>query len=60
MRHFAQLLLILPFVVSPVAAVAADPVIQHGEMVAGYHKYYGSAALRFVNEAHQKLAKQSF
>jgi len=42
------------------ALVATDPVVQHGEMVAEYHKYYGSAALRFVNETHQKLAKQSF
>jgi len=42
------------------ALVATDPVIQNGEMVAEYHTYYGSAALRFVHETHQKLAKKSF
>jgi uncharacterized protein YciI len=41
------------------ALVATDPVIQHGEMVAECHKYYGSAALHFVNETHAKLAKKS-
>jgi len=40
--------------------VAADPVIINGEMFAEYHKYYGSAALMLVNEAHGKLAKKSF
>ena len=42
------------------ALVATDPVIQHGEMIAECHKYYGSAALRFVSETHKKLAKKSF
>ncbi len=42
------------------ALVATDPVIQHGEMIAECHKYYGTAALRFVNETHKKLAKTSF
>ncbi|MCV2355280.1 YciI family protein [Paucibacter sp. B2R-40] len=37
-----------------------DPVISSGEMVAEYHKYYGSAALMLVNDAHKKLAKKSF
>lgn len=38
--------------------VAADPVIAKGEMVAEYHKYYGSAALMLVREAHEKIAKK--
>jgi uncharacterized protein YciI len=39
---------------------ATDPVIINGEMVAEYHKYYGSAALMLVNETHKKLGKKSF
>jgi len=39
---------------------ATDPVISSGEMVAEYHKYYGSAALMLVNPAHAKVAKKSF
>ena len=37
--------------------VATDPVIEKGEMVAEYHKYYGSAALMIVNETHKRLLK---
>jgi hypothetical protein len=37
-----------------------DPVVSKGEMVAEYHKYYGSAALMLVNEGHGKVAKKSF
>ncbi|MCV2357480.1 hypothetical protein LNV08_00665 [Paucibacter sp. TC2R-5] len=37
-----------------------DPVISSGEMVAEYHKYYGSAALMLVNDAHKKVTKKSF
>jgi uncharacterized protein YciI len=40
--------------------VATDPVIAKGEMVAEYHKYYGSAALMLVNETHDKVAKKRF
>ena len=40
--------------------VATDPVISSGEMVAEFHKYYGSAALMLVNDAHAKVAKKSF
>lgn len=40
--------------------VATDPVISKGEMVAEYHKYYGSAALMLVNGAHAKIAKKRF
>jgi uncharacterized protein YciI len=35
--------------------VATDPVIQKGEMVAEYHKYFGSAALMLVNELHGRI-----
>lgn len=40
--------------------VATDPVIIKGEMVAEYHKYYGSAALMLVRDAHAKIAKKRF
>jgi uncharacterized protein YciI len=40
--------------------VATDPVIAKGEMVAEYHKYYGSAALMLVNEQHRKVTKTPF
>ena len=40
------------------AWVASDPVIVHGEMVAEYHKFYGSAALMMVNEVHGKIEKK--
>jgi uncharacterized protein YciI len=39
---------------------ATDPVIASGEMVAEYHRYYGSAALMLVNENHKKVARKSF
>nr|WP_295778207.1 hypothetical protein [Rhodoferax sp.] len=42
------------------APVAVDPVIIKGEMVAEFHKYYGSAAMMVVNEVHKKLTKKSF
>ena len=38
--------------------VATDPVIVQGEMVAEYHKYYGSAALMLVRDAHARLVKK--
>ena len=40
--------------------VATDPVIIKGEMVAEYHKWYGSAGVMFVNETHEKLGKVPF
>ena len=40
--------------------VATDPVVINGEMVAEYHKYYGSAALMLVNDGHARVAKKSF
>src|SRR5262245_21177737 len=36
--------------------VATDPVIVKGEMVAEYHKWYGSAALMLVSGAHGSVA----
>lgn len=40
--------------------VATDPVIIHGEMVADYHVWYGSAAIGLVNEIHPTIALKSF
>lgn len=40
--------------------VATDPVVAKGEMVAEYHKYYGSAALMLVTEGHDRVAKKAF
>jgi uncharacterized protein YciI len=37
--------------------VATDPVIVKGEMVAEYHKYYGSAALMLVNDLHKRIER---
>jgi uncharacterized protein YciI len=37
-----------------------DPVLVKGEMIAEYHRYYGSAALMLVHELHPKLARKSF
>jgi uncharacterized protein YciI len=42
------------------AIVATDPVVIHGEMVAEYHKYYGSAALMLVRDGHEKVARKRF
>ena len=35
--------------------VATDPVIINGEMVAEYHRWYGSAAAMLIPEVHEKL-----
>lgn len=40
--------------------VATDPVVAKGEMVAEYHKHYGSAALMLVRDAHDRIAKKKF
>ena len=37
------------------ALVATDPVIIHGEMVAEYHPWYGSAATMLLPEWHERL-----
>jgi hypothetical protein len=39
------------------ALVATDPVIIKGEMIAEYHKWYGSAAMMVVPETHKRIAK---
>jgi hypothetical protein len=39
------------------ALVATDPVIIKGEMIAEYHKWYGSAALMVVPDTHKRIAK---
>jgi uncharacterized protein YciI len=36
---------------------ATDPVIASGEMVAEFHKYYGSAALMLVSRDHDRVTK---
>ena len=38
--------------------VATDPVIVSGEMVAEYHKFFGSAGLMMVNDIHNKIIKK--
>jgi uncharacterized protein YciI len=35
--------------------VGTDPVVVQGEMVAEYHKYYGTAALMLVNDLHKRI-----
>ena len=47
-----------PDIETATAWVATDPVIINGEMVAEYHKFYGSAALMMVNEVHRKIEKK--
>lgn len=40
--------------------VATDPVVATGEMVPEFHKYFGSAALMLVNDAHKRVQQKSF
>ena len=39
------------------ALTATDPAIQSGSLVMELHPWYGSAAVKMVNEWHQKVAK---
>jgi len=39
------------------ALTATDPVIVNGEMVAEYHRWYGSAANMLLPELHKKLVR---
>jgi hypothetical protein len=39
--------------------VATDPVIVNGEMVAEYHKFFGSAALMAVNDIHARIDRKA-
>lgn len=42
------------------ALASTDPVLASGEMVAEYHKYYGSAALLLVPQTHETLVRKRF
>jgi len=42
------------------AWVATDPAVKSGLLDAVYVKWYGSAALMLVNDAHEKVQKKSF
>ena len=37
--------------------VATDPVITKGEMIAEYHKWFGSAGVMMLNDIHKKISK---
>ena len=39
--------------------VGTDPVITNGEMVAEYHRWYGSAATMLIPEWHERIARQA-
>ena len=39
--------------------VATDPVIVNGEMIAEYHRWYGSAATMLVGEWHERIARKA-
>lgn len=41
------------------AMVATDPVIIEGEMVAEYHRYYGTAALMLLKDADARVRPQA-
>ena len=38
--------------------VATDPVVAKGEMVAEFHKYYGTAALMLLRDLYAKVAQE--
>lgn len=38
---------------------STDPVLASGEMVAEYHRYFGSAALVLVPELHRKVSRKA-
>lgn len=39
--------------------VATDPVIANGEMIAEYHRWYGSAATMLLPELHKQVAQNN-
>lgn len=41
------------------ALVATDPVIANGEMVAEYHKWFGSAATTLIGDLHTKVTQKA-
>lgn len=47
----------VPTIEEAKALTATDPVIAAGEMVAEYHKWYGSAAVMRVPDLHKQLVK---
>ncbi|KAB0583821.1 hypothetical protein F7Q92_06030 [Ideonella dechloratans] len=47
--------LAVPDIEAARALVGTDPVIREGEMVAEYHRFYGTAGLMALYEIHQKL-----
>lgn len=42
----------------PKTLVATDPVINNGEMVAEYHKFFSSAGLMAGNDVHGKIIRK--
>lgn len=40
------------------ACVETDPVIKEGEMIAEYHKYYGTAALMLMKDDEARVTKE--
>lgn len=50
----------VPTIEEAKALAETDPVIINGEMIAEYHVHYGSAALRAVNEMHQRIQQKPF
>jgi uncharacterized protein YciI len=50
----------VPTIEEAQALTASDPVIINGEMVAEYHKWYGSAAMMEVGKIHEKIAEKKF
>lgn len=50
----------VPTIEEAQALTATDPVIINGEMIAEYHKWYGSAAMMEVSKIHEKIAEKKF
>lgn len=50
----------VPTIEEAQALTATDPVIEKGEMVAEFHKWYGSAAMMEVSKIHEKIAEKKF
>ena len=42
------------------ALTETDPVLKQGEMIAEYHKWYGSAAMMAIPGIHQQIAETGF
>ena len=49
-----------PDIATATTYVSTDPVVINGEMVAEYHRLYGSAGLMMMNEIHRKISKTPF